>query len=180
MLQNIRDPKRASLFTLLIFSLTVLFIVSCGKKENQKSDKPAVAEYLVLMKEKESGKYGYMDSNGNTVVQPIYFEAGKFSSGRGRVRRNQNDPFIYIDATGRVAIQSEFVDARDFSEGLAAVKLGDLWGYIDTTGKVAIEPKFQIASEFDHGRAKVQLKQDFNGKTMVTTVEIDPKGNLLD
>jgi hypothetical protein len=105
-------------------------------------------------------RFGYIDSQGKVVIQPIYNTAYHFSEGLARV--NQGKASGYINTKGELVIPYRFSKTSDFSEGLAAVSLtvGGKYGFIDTSGKFVISPRFDYVYPFSDGAAAVML----NGK----------------
>ena len=115
-------------------------------------------------------RWGYLDTNGNMAVNPIYYSAGQFYEGRavvevnvgpeidhpvfGRVRQRILRKVI-INRAGTTITKAPYEDIQSFSEGLAAVKVNRAWGYIDTSGTIVIAPRFSSASSFRGGRAIV-------------------------
>ncbi len=84
----------------------------------------------------ENEKYGYIDTEGQSVINPQFDDAWSFSEGLARVK--VADKFGFIDREGLYVINPQFDDARDFSEGLAAVEVGEVggrWTYIDREGQ---------------------------------------------
>jgi hypothetical protein len=92
------------------------------------------------------GKWGFIDSSGDLVVDPLFDRAWPFSDGLALVQ--VGDRFGYVHQDGQYAVEPRFHDALFFSEGLAPVQIGDgSWGYIDTNGEFVVEPRFHL----DHG-----------------------------
>ncbi|MBK4730907.1 WG repeat-containing protein [Oxynema sp. CENA135] len=85
---------------------------------------------------------GYLDRQGNIVIEPQYWQGGSFSEGLAAVRVNLDSQWGYIDKTGAWAIAPQYERAGQFSEGLAPAKSNGKWGYIDNTGEWAIAPQF--------------------------------------
>lgn len=118
---------------------------------------PSVAEYFPVQ-DPSSGKWGFIDNEGNAVTPMVFDWAGDYRQGLGLVEAD--GAMGYIDATfsetGKWAISPRF-DLRDsgdrsafgFYDGRALVRDDSgKWGYIDTTGKWAIEPRFVEARDY--------------------------------
>jgi len=105
------------------------------------------------------GKYGFIDSQGNVVVEPCFAEAQQFSEGLAAVNAGTLDAakWGYLDLTGELKIEPAFDAAGPFSEGLAPVCTGGLYGFVDRTGAWAIEPTYEYAHPFSGGRAAVRV-----------------------
>lgn len=123
------------------------------------------------------GRFGYVDSSGDFVIEPKFDTAGDFFDDLARVTIGgisvNNLPVYmgsregYIDRTGKFVIEpGKFVFTNDFSEGLAGVQPVDCHdvkkcnGYIDTKGKIVISPQFQTVGRFKEGTAAVRVADD--------------------
>ncbi len=105
-----------------------------------------------------SGKWGYVDAQGNTVIPCKYDWAGSFREGLAAVELN--DKWGFIDQQGNTVIPCKYDDVGFFSEDLVRVELNFKWGYIDKQGNEVIPCKYDDAYGFREGLAWVEL----NGK----------------
>jgi hypothetical protein len=102
-------------------------------------------------------KWGYIDTSGKIVIQPIYDAVDSFSEGLACAK--VKGKWGYIDKTGKFVITPRFkMIAHPFSEGFASFQEGtpkDLdnvkFGVIDKTGKVVVKPTFEFIEEFHNG-----------------------------
>jgi hypothetical protein len=101
-----------------------------------------------------SGKYGFMDRSGKTVITPQFDGVIGFSEGLGSVRFGTK--WGYINTKGTVTITPQFDFAMPFRHGRARVQLANRYGYIDKEGKYIGSPTFLWASEFSGEFAAVQ------------------------
>ena len=134
------------------------------------------------------GKWGYMNKDGDIVIQPVYDIAGDFSDGLALIGKTEFDTtgenmkkkslFGYIDAKGVEVIKptSRFETISSFSEGLAAYSDGADWGwgFLDKTGGKAIRAKLEWdeVTPFKDGIASVKIEDlwgiiDKRGKLIV-------------
>lgn len=75
-----------------------------------------------------SGKWGFVDTAGNMVIEPTYENAKSFNLGLGAVCIEGQ--WGYISTAGVIRIEPEFEDCLPFAaNGIAAVKLNDRWQY---------------------------------------------------
>ena len=119
----------------LLFFLTVVTLVSCGRSFEKRTAKYA--------------EVGEMSDNRAAVLD--------INEGVGR--------WGYVDGTGRLAIECRYADARRFADGLAAVQVPEgAWGYIDTVGRLVIAPQFVLAEPFEDGMAWVQAAGELWGR----------------
>jgi hypothetical protein len=118
---------------------------------------------------KVKNKFGFIDSTGKEIVQPVYdYTPINFSEGLSYVQ--QNGKYGFVDRTGKLVVPLVYDFAANFSEGVAAVKQNGLGGYIDKKGGVAIPLRFKTAGDFQGGVAMVV---DAGGRTFY----IDKTGN---
>ena len=128
---------------------TFLLIASCGITIGQ-----------TLYKIEQNGLYGYVDSVGNEVIEPIYnfaftdtlLHIAVVTSGKDIIGlNNQGEKLFKV---------FNFDNGPDYvSEGLfRIVDDSNLIGYADTLGNIVIAPKYKFAYPFKEGKAKVALK----------------------
>ena len=151
------------------------FVIEPGKYDSV----GIISEGLIGVKEGpgSSGKWGYVDWAGESVIDPVYDYADFFAEGLAAV--SKGGKYGYIDHDGKTVIQHRFDMAGHFFEGLAAVRFGNeengKWGYIDKTGKVVIDAVFDDAYGFTDGLALVRV----GGKEAGKWGFIDTKGNYV-
>lgn len=108
---------------------------------------------------KKNGKYGYIDYNGNVIIDLIWDE---IHSGREYYFMS-NDPTVFdinlylvrkdskwgfIDYKGEVVISIIFNYASAFMYNRAQVKINNKWGYINVSGELVIKAKYDEAYRF--------------------------------
>jgi len=99
---------------------------------------------LFPAKDDDIGTWGYIDAQGDWVIEPQFAGAGLFSEGLAQVSDSKTELSGYIDIKGNWVIDPQFTLSSPFSEGLAQVldyQTGMI-GYIDKEGNWAIEPQF--------------------------------------
>jgi hypothetical protein len=173
----------------------VLCLSLSGCSQNTTPGIPAAREDsdVNLLPVKVSGKWGYINTNGQLVIDPQFDYAGNFRQGRAVIclgkpcswwdvdsSSGSDERWGYIDAAGKMVITPQYGKAAEFSEGLASVCTGDCSsnptkafsrGYIDRDGKTVIAMQFGIASNFSQGLAQVCVgtclwkeKEGYSGK----------------
>ncbi len=81
--------------------------------------------------------YGFIDVNGNIMIEPDFDDVGQFSEGRAKVRKNNK--WGFINTNGTIVIKPIYSKAQAFQNGLAVVYQGNQkTGLIDSIGKVVV------------------------------------------
>lgn len=111
----------------------------------------------------ETGRYGCINTAGETVLAPEYEWLGSFREGLACFR-GENDLYGYINSAGETIIEPLYTDAEAFSCGRAAVMDQDhRWGFIDTAGEVVIPMQYALAGSFSEGLAAVEQPDGYKG-----------------
>ena len=72
------------------------------------------------------GKWGYVDTDGNVVIDYQFEEARSFANGFAAVK--VNGAWGFIDKDNNIIVEPQFADAKDFnSKGAAFVKKDKMW-----------------------------------------------------
>ena len=127
------------------------------------------------------GIWGFIDYEGNTVIEPKYAEVRSFSQdGIAAVRNKFSSNWSFIDVESNIVMENKFrfEDADTFSEGLCPICLktrneflleysgdeliNDRWGFIDQHGDLKINPIFDKVDKFKNGVAKVYSNGKFS------------------
>jgi len=112
-------------YTKILLLTLAAFCLSCSSGEYGKF---ALEEELIPYQDKNSDLWGYMNWDGETVIEPVYKnEPGLFHNGYALVRADQEEgdysrqtSFFFINAEGEQAGET-YLQANRFSEGLACV-----------------------------------------------------------
>ena len=153
-----------------LFVLVLLFAQSCDVVDSitgSTKDK-TVRLYPVQVE----GKWGYINSDGQLQIEPVFQSASLFHEGVAAVRESHR--WKYIDKSGEVAIEGNFSRIGNFSQGKAAVRFDGRWGYINKAGGFVINPKYRDAYRFSGGRAFVRSLHNWS------YYYVDEKGNKLE
>jgi hypothetical protein len=136
-----------------------------------------------LIRFREKGKWGYLNSDQSIFIPPTFEEAGDFSEGLAYIKLNGK--YGYIDKSKKIVIPCKFDMAGDFYKGVAIVytlhKTQDefnseapQYGLIDKQGKEITPMKYDFIGMFsktDHvAIVKKNGKQtiiDLNGKEII-------------
>ena len=120
---------------------------------------------------KKDGKWGYVDTKGDLVIDCKFESASSFGQGLAPVKFNGK--WGYINKSGDFAIDPQYEYAYRFSDsGLAGVKQYGEIGFINTDGEMVVEPQFdEIYGSFKTGYQYVSR----NGKKGI----VDKDGNII-
>ena len=102
----------------------------------------------------KDGKWGYINTKGEQIVECKFDGVGYFNKGFAPVEKDGK--WGYINTKGEQIVECKFDNGRDFNEGFVAVLKDGKWGYINTKGEQIIECKFDDVGYFNEGFAPVQ------------------------
>lgn len=97
--------------------------------EESKGYKDGLAPILI------NGKFGFVDKEGNLVIEAKYEKIKPFSEKLAAVKKEDNT-WVYIDNTGVEKISGNFEEALSFENGLATVTIDGKKVQIDMDGKI--------------------------------------------
>lgn len=133
---------KKELFLTLFFVSLLFFCISCNRKDK---------DYLFPVC--ENGLFGYINKNGEMVIEPKYYRANFFSEGLASVCNDVG--YGFIDTRGNVIIDYQFKDVLGgrFICGIAPIAtLDDKFGYVNRDGKI-----------FALGLSKISVRPDSEG-----------------
>ena len=79
-----------------------------------------MAEKKLERKKADNGKYGYVDEDGNWVIEPKFDHAWDFDNGIAKVKLD--DKYGYIKTDSTYLVEPKFDELGYFKEGLARVR----------------------------------------------------------
>lgn len=129
---------------------------------------------------------GYIDSEGNEVIEPQFVWAGAFVNGVAVVKKD--NLYGVINKEGEWVVEPKFQSTLgEFSDFKLGVKFEGKWGFIDTRGNWIIKPKYFDVDNYYKGYAMVANQNrlwgaiDMDGKLIVPTEYelIIPEQNFL-
>ena len=157
------------LLCLMLAMLMVFTLCACGKEASQDkgtetpketNDNPLFQKGLLAVC--LNGKYGYVNEQGNFVIQPQLDMANNFTE-NGLAPVKQNGKWGYINKSGVTAIGFDFGSVSEldvmgeniafsFRNGLAPVKKGDYYGIVTTSGESVVNFVFQAIIQGENGK----------------------------
>jgi WG containing repeat len=107
-----------------------------------------------------NGKWGIIDSLGNTVLAPTYGSIQKAQE--GRMTYSSGGVYGFLDTKGKVIAAAKYKYVYPFTNGFAKVKaVNGYYGFIDKSGKEITEMKYDDADDFNYGLAAVALNKHY-------------------
>ena len=107
-----------------------------------------------LLPAKIEGKYGFVDREGQVIIQPRYDLAFGFRERIASVTRDRK--WGYIDREGRIIVEPTFEIVDPFVSGVAVVFDGEACWFIKRDGTLAFDSEFCFAGSFSGGLARVK------------------------
>jgi len=110
-----------------------------------------------------NGLWGYLDPDGNIILDYIFDKAYKFKENLAVVVSSEK--YGMIDTNGHYIIAPKYEYLESFSEDLALARMNRKFGYIDISDNTKVDFIYDDAESFENGIAKVKL----NGKVLNIT-----------
>jgi hypothetical protein len=119
------------------------------------------SEGLLAVPDNETNKYGFINTKGEWVIPPNFYEVLDFSEGLAAVWENENS---HVDQ----------------SSGCGTAVPHPSWGYINKKGKYIIESKFYNATSFENSYAIINEKEIINKEEKIIPIsQISHKPTLI-
>lgn len=174
----------------VIFQLSLwafmLTVTGCGERnvQNNNGEASSVSAeinpddlHLII----ENGKRGFIDKNGNVIIEPKYDMIEIFKDGLARVNVGaeysygyirRGGKWGYIDATGKIVIDTIFDEIDYFEDGVAIFRIDDKEGIIDNRGNYVVKPLYDDLRLFSEDLACVKSDDkwgyiDHSGKYVI-------------
>ena len=95
---------------------------------------------LLLIVDKKTEKYGYINTSFEKKIPCVYDEALDFNNGYAAVK--QNGKWGFIDSNNKTIIPFRYEEVRLYEAGVFSVRLNGKWGIIDNIGNLTIPFKY--------------------------------------
>ncbi|EAK0978971.1 WG repeat-containing protein [Campylobacter lari] len=115
-------------------------------------------KYKKPIQAKLNGKWGFIDKNGEIIINPIFDNVSNFKENLASVKINGK--WGFINESGKFITEPIFNYAWNFKENFASIRLKEKWGFINKNGNIAIKPIFDYTLDFNENLAGAKL----NGK----------------
>jgi hypothetical protein len=139
---------------------------------------------------KYKGKWGYINTKGETVIKHQFDQAFPFTNGIAAVNiggemkstggitlKLVGGKWGYINKEGKEVLKIKYQDVgRYFTDGMGQVKINGKWGFVNEEGDFVIKPKYDDVPYFSYSSFSVgMIAVRLNGKWGF----IDKKGNTV-
>ena len=118
-----------------------------------------------LVKSNDS-KYGYIDRNGNLIIEPIFDYAENFENGRAVVgfEVNYRRKFGLINKKGEFILEPLYDDVRIGTSKISIIKTDNKYGLIDEKGDIIVHPIYDYIDDFIEVNQKNMARVKVDGK----------------
>lgn len=119
------------------------------------------AQTNIVAVENDAGKWGYINTEGDVIIEPFYDDAHNFCE-EGMAMVFSNGKWDFIDKTdASIVLPFKSYEPRSFViggpggfvDGLAQIVVKKKFGVVNTEGKVIYQPDFTKISKFVNGYA---------------------------
>ena len=105
------------------------------------------SEGLAPVRQRASGKWGFINTEGTLVIPCIYEEASDFKDGLVPVKKD--DKWGYINTSGEIIIPFEYENAFGAGDGLASVGKDGKYGLVNCNNEVVVPFEYDDISSYD-------------------------------
>ncbi len=170
----------------LLFSLTVKSF-SNSELEKFLGEHPAFPFKNSILKEVELNKltlfpyekddlFGFVDSSGRVIIDPVYDAVSEFNEGLAVV--NKNDSLLYINKENANAFNRYFSDAYSFKNGIGATRQNGKWNFINRQGQ-ATGILYDEINELSNDVYVVKLNNKYGALDHFGQIIIEPRFDKL-
>ncbi|WP_018248435.1 WG repeat-containing protein [Orenia marismortui] len=140
-------------------------------------------EGFITFRDKVNGKLGYIDEQGNILVEAKFSDAYPFKNGLAIVNGAEDTwerEYGVIDTTGNFILKPQYNDIKNLGQGLLAVGVaideivnsqGSVYALVNHQGEFITDFKYYSLSDFNNGLASVSDRR--------YTFFIDETGNKV-
>lgn len=121
-----------------------------------------VLHYFVenLAPVKKNKKWGFIDTTGNFIIEPVFEEVDYFSEGLAAVK--YKGKWGYILTSGEWYVNPVFDFAKKFKDGMGLVKEGKIYYYVNKQNQIiGKDSPLELRHYFSDGRARVKHNTDW-------------------
>lgn len=182
--------KRRILIAIMLIS--VLCSLCACKKDGEQSEELIPVSFLANVK--LGDKWGYINTEGEMVIQPQYDYAADFDhdTGLAYVERDvgSGKQAVMIDKSGNVVVEQGYMSFRQTfaKNGLLLAEYYEnanytdpcKYGYVDRTGRWVIQPKYNNADSFnDSGLAAARIDKKWGFINETGDFVVQPQYDII-
>lgn len=158
--------KKAILSYALVLSLCFAYAGTAAAEAPAKFEPAASAEADMLYPIWKDGKYGFINGEGETIIEPVYDGYGQEPGNPPYVVDKAGGKQIYYDANGSRLFDCPINRCSYWSDGMVLFgeqielengKNAVRYGYLNEKGERVIQPVYHVASHFKEGMARVNM-----------------------
>lgn len=103
------------------------------------------------------GKFGFINSENDIVIEPKYYRVNEFHNGIALVQDNMLTSAYFINTSGKTILNNREFGVSEYNEGLINCKslIEKKWGFVDMDNNFIIPPIYDYTSSFHEGLAAV-------------------------
>ena len=114
------------------------------------------AQEVVLFPIHTPSGTGFIDTSGQTVIEPVFQGLPHMNFREGLCAVTENGKWGFINTRGEYAVEPVFEKTGYwFMDGICSVLIDGKWGFIDTAGQVVIQAQYDRVGFFREGIASV-------------------------
>jgi hypothetical protein len=132
-------------------------------------------------KSKTTGKYGFLDMDGNRIIPCEYDGFAAFSEGIAKVEKKVSGKTKagYIDSKGNVILPMVYETAGNFGDGWAIIKKDSNYFFVDRKGNLKDAPRrYDELTDFRSGFARALIKGKNNNPNTYYYINKDLKEEI--
>ena len=150
--------------TLVLLAIAIFYFAGHSTSSPEPVEKPEITSAIpqnqeTLLPFLKGRLWGYINKNGDVVIDPQFHSASDFHEGLAHVSIGKYPQFAdecFINTAGEYVLRFDFSHHfGSFSEGLASVEVDDKRGFINKKGEFVIEPQYEFTYPFSEGFALV-------------------------
>ena len=129
-----------------------------------------------------NNKVGFIDEQGNWIIEPKYEAAKNFENGLSKVKKN--GLWGLINTNGEIIADCIYKKIGKITKYPIEILKSDLWGFINHDGSILVEPKYSDTRTFKENYCAVKAKNkwgliDIQGKEVITPKYLKFKSGSL-
>jgi hypothetical protein len=129
---------------------------------------------------KKDGKFGYIGTDGQWIVQPQFMKVTAFDKGKAQASPD-GQKWGLINEKGIYILQPEYDEIKEYVEGMAQLRQADKWGFVNMSGQVAVKPQFAEENNYVEGFALVKyFEKSYKDKPGPTYKDVLPKAKIAE